>query len=558
MSVSAIKGVSDLVKLCVQHGVEQVVVSPGSRNAPLSITFDHTNGIRTCVIPDERSAAFFALGMALATRKPVAVVCTSGSAAYNYAPAVSEAYYQKVPLIVITADRPQAWINQGDGQTIMQENIYGQHILFSANLPLVQDEETAWLYNRLVNQALIKANGNLKGPVHLNVPFREPLYQQKEDDNTQPRLVKHYGVAQAPVRVLMDEVAAVMANAKKVLFLAGQLSDGAEVKAIADLLHQHENVVVLSETTSNLSGEKMLTTIDRLVDGFTAEEKKNMAPDVLVTFGDAVVSKKVKAWLRSVKPTAHIHIGFEHNLVDTYQCLSHWIEAPNLDVLAQLLPIVKFAPEYFNHWHQRKLTMIKKHQAFVAQVPWSDFKVFDFVLQQLPACHLHLGNSTPIRYAQLFEKRSDMMYFSNRGTSGIDGCSSTAAGMAYINQQLQVLITGDVSFYYDSNAWWNNYLGGNLKIVLINNKGGNIFRFIDGPDDEKLTQQYFEAKQEMKAEYLCKQFNIGYFSATSQKELEQAFDQMMAPSDRPALIEIFTDNIVSPQILKDYFNFLKV
>lgn len=557
MSVSAIKGVSELVKLCLAHGVQHVVVSPGSRNAPLSITFDHTNGIDTCVIPDERSAGFFALGIALATQKPVAIVCTSGSAAYNYAPAVSEAFYQKVPLIVITADRPQAWINQGDGQTIMQPEIYGNHVLKSVNLPVIENNEDEWLHNRLANEALITVQGKVKGPVHINVPFKEPLYERTKVTDLVPRkMVKVDTVAQLSAEDLGYFVQQ-WSSARKVLLLVGQGPYNAWFNELVQRVTDLHNTAVLTEVTSNISGE-VVSTIDRCIDGFTPEQKKQFAPDILVTAGDAIVSKKVKAWIRQAKPRQHWHVGHEHQVPDTYACLTHHIPVKAEGFLGEVLPEINSAEGSFaREWKILRVKMAEKHAQFAAKVTWSDFKVFGHILQRLPSCNLHLGNSTPIRYAQLFEMRNDIEYFSNRGTSGIDGCSSTAAGIAYVSEKLNVLITGDVSFYYDSNAWWNNYLRGNLKIVLINNKGGNIFRIIDGPNDEKLTQQYFEAKQEMKAEFLCRQFNIGYFSATNEKELEKQFEQFLAPADRPVLIEVFTDNIISPQTLKDYFNYLK-
>lgn len=562
MSVSAIKGVNELVKLCSAHGIKHVVISPGSRNAPLSMTFDANTAIETCVIPDERSAAFFALGISLATQKPVAILCTSGSAAYNYAPAVSEAYYQKIPLVVITADRPQAWINQGDGQTIMQQEIYGKHVLKSVNLPVIENKEDEWLYNRLANEALLTATSKIKGPVHINVPFKEPLYVRTQEtaevaDSYRPRKIAGISPAESFSSEDLNYFVQQWSAAEKVLLLVGQNPYYAWFNELVQRAIDLHNTVVMTEVTSNVTGE-VVSTIDRCIDGFTAEEKSAFAPTLLITLGDAIVSKKIKAWIRQAKPQQHWHIGHEHQAPDTYTCLTHHVPVKAESFLGEVLPEIKPAEgTYATNWKKHREKCKEKHEQFSAKAPWSDFKAFEFILKQMPSCNLHLGNSTPIRYAQLFEMRNDIEYFSNRGTSGIDGCSSTAAGVAYISKKLNILITGDVSFYYDSNAWWNNYLGGNLKIILINNKGGNIFRFIDGPDDERLTQRYFEAKQEMHAEHICRQFNLDYYKATDEKELTAEFPRFIQEAKRPALIEVFTDNIVSPQTLKDYFNFLK-
>jgi 2-succinyl-5-enolpyruvyl-6-hydroxy-3-cyclohexene-1-carboxylate synthase len=555
--VSSIKGVNELVVLCKMHGVKHVVISPGSRNAPLSITFENTNDIHTYVVVDERSAAFFALGISLATNTPVAIVCTSGSAALNYAPAVSEAYYQKIPLIVITADRPLEWVNQGDGQTIMQEGIYGKHILNSVSLPVIENEDTAWLYNRLVNESFIKANGNVKGPVHINVPFKEPLYKVQNSENIKIRQIQKYNSEHISNKSWSKEIVNVVANGKKVLFLAGQISDFRLANEISELLASKENMVVLSETTSNIRGKSVFSIIDRLIDGFTEKQKTDMAPDVLITFGGAVVSKKVKAWLRNAKPEKHIHIGFENNVLDTFQCLTHWVETSITSALNELLPLVIFKKDYFSEWTDIKNANIIKHQAYLSQADWSDLKAFEIIVNNLPACDLHLGNSSPIRYMQLFDMVEWVKYYSNRGTSGIDGSTSTALGFSCVSNELNIIISGDISFYYDSNALWNNYMKGNFKIILINNKGGNIFRIIDGPSDEEITKKYFEAQQEMNAEHLCLQFGLSYITVRNENELKNEIVEFLKITNKPGVLEIFTDNIISPQALKNYFNHLK-
>lgn len=554
--VSSIKGVHELVELCKLHGVQHVVVSPGSRNAPLSITLENTNAITTYVVVDERSAAFFALGISLATNQPVAIVCTSGSAALNYAPAVSEAYYQKIPLIVITADRPQEWINQSDGQTIMQHDIYGKHILHSVTLPVIENEDTAWMYNRMVNESFLKAMGNVKGPVHINVPFKEPLYKTIEKPKTETRVIRVTGDSSIPVDKL--DLAHRISYEQKVLFLVGQSGTFPGIDSQAETLAAFNQCVVLSETTSNVHAKGVISTIDRVIDGFTEAEKLDFAPRILVTFGDAIVSKKIKAWIRTHKPKEHYHIGYEHNVVDTYACLTHWIKGHATKVLQAILPeIHNNSSVYREKWTNRVVKMAQKHDAFLAKTSWSDLKAFEKLLKALPACNLHLGNSSPIRYVQLFSMSENVQYFGNRGTSGIDGSTSTAAGFSVVNDKLNVLITGDISFYYDSNAFWNKYLKGNFKIILINNKGGNIFRIIDGPTEDKITEKYFETKQDMNAEHLCRQFDVDYVCARNENELNSVLSVFLKPGSKPAVLEVFTDNIQSPQILKDYFNFLK-
>ncbi len=556
--ISAIEGVSELVELCKLHGVKHFVVSPGSRNAPISITLENTNDISTYVVVDERSAAFFALGISLATNSPVVVVCTSGSAGLNYAPAIAEAYYQKIPLVVITADRPPEWINQGDGQTIMQDGMYGKHVLNSVTLPIVKDEDSSKILSQLVNELLLKANGKIKGPVHINVPFNEPLYLTKTSENKLPQKLE------SPIEkesILTDDLNSIIHSVnseKKIMFIVGQSTFNTDLNSLINKISDLNQCVVLSETTSNIFGEKIISTIDRVIDGFSSSDKSNFSPDVLITFGDAVVSKKIKAWLRSIKPKEHIHVGYENFRIDTYSCLSKTIANSAVQFLAMISPnLIANDSDYSKIWISRLKTVAEKQKHFLLTIDWSDLKAFEIITTNLPPCNLHLGNSSPIRYVQLFKMNPKVRYYSNRGTSGIDGCTSTAAGFASVNNDLNVLITGDISFYYDSNALWNNYLKGNFKIILINNKGGNIFRIIDGPTDEKIIKKYFEAKHDMNAEYLCKQFGLTYATAHNENELKIALNDFLKIADKPGVLEIFTDNIKSPQILKDYFSNLK-
>lgn len=553
--VSSIKGVHELVQLCIAYGIKHVVVSPGSRNAPLSVSFDHyAKQINCCVIPDERSAAFFALGIALAKHEPVAVVCTSGSAALNYAPAVSEAFYQKIPLIVLTADRPQAWINQSDGQTIMQSNLYGNHVKKSVNLPVVQSADDAWWHNRLINEAFLSATTVPLGPVHINVPLNEPLYGLTEPEKTPVRKIekiKNSGVFSIDAIKSINELVA----KNKVMVVAGQMLPNHEIDAMLGELASSANFVVLCESTSNLKNDAFVYTIDRVIDGMNEAEKKSFAPEVLITLGDAIVSKKVKAWIRKNAPQLHLHIGKEHDVIDTYGCLSHWIDEDVKSVLPFLLS-ANDDSTFASEWKKLNDRCEELHCAYLQQAKWSDLKAFDVLFHSIEKANYHLGNSTPIRYAQLFRLGKEIHSYSNRGTSGIDGCTSTAAGFAYVNDELNVLFTGDISFYYDSNALWNNYLKPNLKIVLINNSGGNIFRIIDGPNNNALTEKYFEAKQKTNAKMICAQYGISYFEASDEGELKAVLKNFIADKSC-SLLELFTDNINSPAELKNYFEFIK-
>lgn len=555
---SAVPGVEECVDQLIAGGLKHVVLSPGSRNAPLSLAlFNRKDQIQTYLIADERSAAYVALGMAWQLKEAVAIVCTSGTAVLNYYPAIAEAFYRHIPLWVITADRPAEWIDQGDGQTIRQVNVYANHIKSSLSLPEYTVENASSFLEGIASALKLSLQAP-QGPIHINFPIREPLYVLKKEHPTASVLpVSAPAIKQADEK-LLREVELQFLSASKTLILCGQMHRRAEIEDALNVLGLKESVFVLSETTSNLVLPHGSDTIDRLIDGFNQEDAAHFSPEILITLGDAVVSKKVKAWLRKSNIRYHLHLGATQSKADTYQHLKRKADVDPLSVLKHLVNIHVPASSYRSEWlalRQKKETL---HQSFVEQAPWSDLKAYATFLPTVPShTLLHLGNSTPIRYAQLFGSQSEVIYDSNRGTSGIDGSLSTAVGESMHHDGITCMITGDIAFYYDSNALWNQHISNNLRIILINNGGGNIFRVIDGPESDAEMEYLFEAHQDMNAKAICQQFNIGYITACDEKELSAACTSFWVKADRPQLLEIFTDHKVSPNTLKSYFQHLK-
>ncbi|MFI5204407.1 MAG: 2-succinyl-5-enolpyruvyl-6-hydroxy-3-cyclohexene-1-carboxylic-acid synthase [Flavobacteriales bacterium] len=555
---SAVNGVEELVSILTGHGVGHAVISPGSRNAPLSIAMSNRAGLKTFVVADERSAGYFALGMSWALKKPVVLVCTSGTASLNYHPAIAEAFYRNIPLIVITADRPEEWIDQGDGQTIRQQGIFSNHIKFEATLPSINDIDTQWHFNRLVNDAVLAGQHYPKGPVHLNFPLREPLYKRTNTLPAEVRVVKQIHSFPFPAEESINELKKLVEKSAKTLILCGQQYPNENLNRVLTSFSSSSSVFVLTETTSNLDLPFSSSSIDRLIDGFTETDKTDFAPDFLITLNGAVVSKKVKAWLRKATVPVHLHIGEAQTMPDTYQHLTHWIHAEPEFILAALAEAKNDTSVYQQQWMNLSTKKEKNHDAFADSCEWSDFSMYRDFLPTIPeGTLLHLANSTPIRYSQLFGATKGVIYDSNRGTSGIDGCVSTAAGAAAFHNGMTCVISGDIGFQYDSNALWNNYLSEKLRILLVNNKGGNIFRIIDGPEDDTEMKTYFETFQETNVQALCTQFNIQYLSASNDSELSDRLEIFWHPTDRPVLLEVFTDNKISPAVLKLYFNALK-
>jgi 2-succinyl-5-enolpyruvyl-6-hydroxy-3-cyclohexene-1-carboxylate synthase len=542
-----------VIASCVAQKISHVVISPGSRNAPLTIGFSNHPKIETYSIVDERCAAFFALGMAQQLRKPVVIVCTSGSAMLNYYPAIAEAYYSRIPLIVITADRPEHLIEIGDGQTINQKGVFKNHIITSLNLNENAENENAIQYVKEIFQnAVLK-----KGPVHINIPFDEPLY---ELSNTILAIDSEVvEVEETPLEVSELEVFATIWNsATKKIVLVGEHFPNELLKIQLEHLTKDPSVLVLVENTANVSHEKFINSIDKLIFPLDDAELTKFQPDILLTLGGLVVSKKIKQHLRAYKPTYHWHVD-KNRAFDTFQCLSHHFKISAGLFFSQFFFLTK--PNHSNfqtYWLQKKSFRLQRHAEFLNSCNFSDLKVFNDVLSSIPNNYqLQLSNSSIIRYSQLFNINPTLRVFCNRGTSGIDGSTSTAIGAASVSQEPTLFITGDISFFYDSNGLWNNYIPKNFRIILINNGGGGIFRFIPGPQNTNALD-LFETPHNLNAEHLCKMFNFEYHCATNENELKNAIANFYNESLQPKILEIATPRKENDKILKEYFSNLKM
>ncbi len=552
-----------LAALMIKKGITNAVVSPGSRNAPAIIMFGQLKKINLISVADERSAGFFALGIALKTRKPVALLCTSGSAALNYAPAIAEAYYQKVPLFVITADRPAEWIDQGDGQTIRQPNVFANYIRKSYSLPASFDTPDAqWFATRILNEAIDRCNYPVAGPVHLNLPIAEPLY--KIDIQQALPEVRTINIAKVGKMVdpgYMEDLSQKWNSAKSKLILVGQIAEGSAINDQLIHLSDDPSVIVMTETTSNIFHSGYVNCIDRVIDGLNVTSFNRIKPEILLTLGGAIVSKKIKSLLRRLKPTEHWQVSDdpEEFHLDTFQSLTLTIPLPAEDFTRQLAQKARPCPgEYRQFWQERSLELKTRHNQYISQLSFCDMQVYEILFRNIPeGTDIHLANSTPVRYAQLFDHLGNHHFYSNRGTSGIDGCVSTAAGSAYVAENPVTVISGDIGFFYDSNALWNQNLKADFRIIVINNGGGNIFRILDGPSAYEQLEPYIETAHQFTTRGLAANFGLNYFKATDKQSLEkQLIPFYDRGSGKPAMLEILTPNILSANALKEYFKFL--
>lgn len=536
----------------IQHfkanGITQIIISPGSRNAPLTIGFASDPFFCCYSIVDERCAAFFALGMAQQTQKPTAVICTSGSALLNYYPAVAEAFYSQIPLLVISADRPLNKIDIGDGQTIRQQNVFVNHCVFNANLTEKASKEN----DQKIQQAITNAHTS-KGPVHINIPFEEPLYNTLDKISYKADLkpFKEYKKNNIDFSYYVDSTK----KSSKILILIGSQNPGIISDENLQKLASANNILVFTECTSNVVHPKFISTIDQFISPLNKEELIALQPDILITFGGMIVSKKIKSYLRTYKPKEHWHVDTSR-AYDTYQSLTHHIKS-SVDEFLSALPENGITSNYLN-W-ATKINIQRKiaHQNFIDKCPYSDLKVIDTLMNRLPEnIHLQISNSAIVRYILLFETTKNTSVFCNRGTSGIDGSTSTALGASLMQNKPTIFITGDISFFYDSNALWNNYIPKNFKIILINNSGGGIFRILPGHRETEVFHKYFETQHHLTAEHLAKMYQLNYYSADTLEKIIKEYNAFINCNDSPSILEIFTPTNKNAEILKEYFNSL--
>ncbi len=555
-----------IASLLCAHGVKEAVISPGSRNAPLIVAVERHPRINTRVVIDERSAAFIALGMSNAAGSlPVALVCTSGTAALNYAPAIAEAFYRHAPLVVITADRPSEWIDQDDSQTIKQPGIYNNFIKGSFDIPVESDEpDRMWMINRTVNDAISLATDGLPGPVHINVRLADPLGDIEEiDDNDtygdEARCINicgnSYQIDPASIASLSEQIK----SPAKVLVLAGFMEPCGLDDAL-NRLAQQPNIVVMHEAQSNLhKNNTFISNIDATLRYIGAELDERYTPDIVITLGGSLTSRMVKEWLRRCPSLKHWSIGVNDHAIDCFRKLALRLSVPPaiaMKALADGLENRQQAEilEFKQYWLDAKIKSFESAEEWAQNSPWCDFKAVHSLLKAMPERYnLQLSNGTAVRYVQLFDYSKASRIDCNRGVSGIDGCTSTAIGAALMSRNPTVLITGDMSMQYDIGALACTFIPDNFKIVVLNNGGGGIFRFIRTTRNLEELQRDFVADVRLPLAKLSEAYGFNYYSAADESEFNHVITDFFEDNYRPSILEIVTDGEISASNLRKFF-----
>lgn len=542
-----------LVALLKEHEVKNVVLCPGSRNSPIVHTLVTHSWFNCHSVTDERSAGFFAMGLALHGGKPAAVVCTSGTALLNIHPAVAEAFYQQIPLIVISADRPQGRVGQMDGQTVPQPNVFGSLVKKSVSLPEGDTQDDIRYCNRLINEALLELNHHGKGPVHINVPLAEPLFSFTTQKLPDVRVITRYQGLNVYDRDY-NQLIAKLNKYNRRLMVVGQMTFiYLFEKKISKLIYKH--FAWLTEHLSNRTIPGMaIRNFDTLLYTLPEEEKEKLKPELVITYGGHTVSKRLKKFLRTHPPKEHWHVSPDGEVVDQFGSLTTIIEIDPFEFIEKVAPLLENKPcPYPQVWE----TLSKNIP--VPEFAYSEMSAIGSLIKSLPVpCALHLGNSSPVRYAQLYTLPEEAEVLSNRGTSGIDGSLSTALGYAYTSDKINFIILGDLSFFYDMNALWHAHIRPNVRILLINNHGGEIFQAIPGFQMPEETQRYVTATHSTSAEGWVRERGFQYTAIHNADELAEAMPNFTGQeAEKPMLLEVFTDKAEDIRLLKEYYHQLK-
>lgn len=573
------ENVLQTVALLKVWGLRYIIVSPGSRNAPLIHCFSQDSFFNCQVVLDEREAAFRAIGLILARRQPTVLCCTSGSAPLNYAPAVAEAYYQNLPLLILSADRPAAWLGQMDGQTLPQPEVFGRLVRAAVTLPEIPSnletlsaQEAIWHCNRLLNEALIACTGGglenslvngASGPAHVNIPLSEPLFDYSV---MALPVVRRIVPASFQPQVTARDLVRCWVNSPRRLIVVGQMFRQPELAAVLKELARQEDCVVLAEHLANCAGgdSPVIGNFDQVLSALSPECEASFAPDLVLSLGGHIVSKRFKQFLRRNKPQINWRLSPTGDLTDTFQSLTELIRCDLRSFLEELLKEMRLvvvssasphSVEFYRNWREASAGLSEPAD----DLPYSDISALGALLKKLPGgCALHLANSSVLRNAQLYRLPPGINVFCNRGVSGIEGSLATAWGFAEQYEGPVYLATGDLSFFYGLNSLWNRRKPANLRIFLLNNGGGGIFHHLPGLGGTASLRDFVAAGHQESAAVWARAAGLDYADCDDFPSLKNALTDFTREGYGSArLLEVFLDMDKSVQTQTDFYRALK-
>jgi 2-succinyl-5-enolpyruvyl-6-hydroxy-3-cyclohexene-1-carboxylate synthase len=551
---SDIKSIQILVSLLKAYNIKHLVLSPGNRNVPFVHSVENDPFFKCYSIVDERSAAFFALGLIQELKLPVAISCTSGTASCNYMSAVTEAYYQKLSLVVITADRNPYYLNQHEDQIIPQVSLFNQVCKKSVHLPIVENDTDYWYCQRLVNEVLLEVNHHGCGPVHINIPIEKGIMSF----NT-----RKLPVLKAIKRTLQTDDDEVWMNkvnelkdTKKILIIYGQNPPiSLEEKNIIEQFTQKYNCVIAVDHLSNMKCKGTIETFtsSRLL---TIELFNKLLPEIVITMNGNYVSYIRSMLKQNSGKFKHWLVSEEGVVADQFQSLTDILECSSSFFFKFFVEKGKSSTQK-NSYYEDWVNTINNFK--LPDFTYSDlYAVQNFMKAIPPNSLVHLANSSSVRLAQHFELDESVTVYCNRGTNGIDGSFSSFIGQSSVSNRLSFLLIGDLSFFYDMNAIWNRHVGKNIRILLNNNEGASIFHFTLGIEKIATLDMHTAAEHFAIAKNWVESMGFKYYSASNKEEFDMKLPFFMSgDSDKPILFEVFTKKDENAKILHKFYDMNK-
>jgi 2-succinyl-5-enolpyruvyl-6-hydroxy-3-cyclohexene-1-carboxylate synthase len=540
------KSVRQLAVLLKAHGVTKVVVCPGSQNAPLIQTFLQVKSFTCYPMNDNRSAGFFALGMALHEVAPVAVVCTAGNGLTNLLPAVAEAYQQQVPLVVISADTLPS--------RLKEPLIFDKIVKKAVNLPEVQSEADALTCNQLINEALLESKHHGRGPVHINIQLSDPVFGCNTTELEEERVMERYqglNMYEQDYQPLVER----LNHLKKRMVVAGQMNNIYEFDKKHEMTLSKQFVWFTENLSNHTTPGTPVRRMEELLFPMDLKTQENLSPELLITFGGAVVSRRLKYFLRKHKPLEHWHVSKDGEVYDAFGALTTVIEMDPFEFFEKIAPLIEDVPPlYPRQWSQLEEKLPEP------RFPYSEMQVVGQLMAALPqGCSLHLGNSSVVRYAQFFPLPKDVEIQSNMGLEGSEGALGTALGYATASEKINYMVLGDVSFFGGMNALWNSAYGSNVRILVINNGGNAQLQTLPGFTPDERALRFVTGIHQATAQAWAEDRGFTYLSAHDETELQAALSAFTQPdiTRQPLLLEVFTDKAADAETLKQYFKGLK-
>ena len=548
------KNVLQLLSLLKAHSIKRFVVSPGSRHIPIVLSMESDPFFELYSVVDERSASFFALGLIQRFEEPVGVICTSGTASANYCSAISEAYYQELPLLVLTADRLPCLLDQHEDQMIHQSTMYVNVTKYVANLPVVNTLQDEWYNNRLINEALLELNHHGTGPVQINIPVADHMDDFTVTELPRQRKINRYDLS------VPEEFWKKIANRlsdKKIIIVCGERNPLKEMELKAlDSFCQKFDCIILSDKISNCHHRYAVENAFPTLQAMSHGDVEETIPDVIISIrSNYSFNPEFKSFVKRCASTKieNWYVSASGKIIDPFQCLTDVFEMNEFIFFSKISQAKEDI--LINHQYAELWTIISS-SIEEPIVPYGHIYTIGKFLNNIPDdCILHLSNSNSVRIAQLYSISPSIEVHCNRGTDGIDGCMSTMVGYASGTDKPVFLMIGDLTFFYDMNALWNRQLGKNVRIILSNNDGGAIMHMPKRPElATSLLPNYISAQHHTSAKAWVEDRGFTYLSAHNEKEVEEGVRKLTDLSvEGPVILEVFTDMLEDTKIFKGYY-----